>query len=246
MSYNPNRQKGTTPRRQRRLDPRAGLRFSEVVSRYGPSAATIVDVRNKVDTSRGWRVDIHKGESFEMAYELICARNSTGMVKNEDQDRAIRVLAGLLYVTIGEEMFELQAGSSYSFPMGTEYQLATSGDFDSEVIFCQGPDYEDNLKQLSPPDAVSASMSLKLPAEVQPSLPMVDRSKAQEHAEKIKENRRLREAQRKQAMNQEGSSSSDGAPKKKTPPPARGRAPLSGQQVGGVNPRPIGASGYNE
>lgn len=246
MSYNPNRQKSSTPRRQRRLDPRAGTRFSDVVSRYGPSAATIDDVRSKMNTSRGWKVDIFKGESFEMVYELICARNSTGMVKSEDQDRAIRVLSGLLYVTIGEELFELRAGSSYSFPAGTEYQLATSGDFDSEVIFCQGPDYEDNLEQLSPPDAVSASMSLKLPVEAQPSLPLVDRDKARMQAEKIKEDRRLREAHRKQAMNQEGSPSGDGTPKKKTPPPARGRSPLSGQQVEGVNPRPIGAAGYNE
>ena len=258
MSYNPNRQKNAAVKRQRRLDPRAGTRYSDVVSRFGPRAATISDVRSKVNTPRGWRVEIHKGEFFEMIYEFICARNATGVIKNDDQDRAIRVLSGSIFVTVGSEVFELTTGSSYAFPKGTEYQLSTAGDFDSEVVFCQGPDYEEMIEQLTPPDAVNVSTSIKLPDEIRSSLPKVDRDKAQMHAERIQADRKARDHRRKQALVDPSSEESVAAPAevatadegdapvKKTPPPPRGHTPLSGQSVEGVNPRPIGAGGYHD
>lgn len=248
MSYNPNRQKNALAKRQRKLDPRAGLRYSEVVSRFGPGAATIDDARSKVDTDRGWRVEIHKGDEFEMIYEFICSRNATGKIRNEDQDRAIRVLGGMVFLTIGSEVFELRAGSSYSFPKGVEYQLATSGDFDAEVIFCQGVDYEENIEQLTPPD-LNAVTKTRLPTEPLPGPPRVDNGKAQEQAERIKARRAAREVRKKLALQNSGGAEEAASPEaqvKKTPPPRRGRAPLAAQQVVGVNPRPIGAGGYNE
>jgi len=153
-------------------------------------------------------------------------------------------LSGSIYVTINSENFELKTGSSYAFPKGTEYQLATSGDFDAEVIFCQGSDYEEYVEQLTPPDSVSVVSSIKLPTEPKPTLPMVNTEKAQQYAEKLQAQRKAKETQRKQAL--QGQVESEDGPVKKTPPPSKGRAPLSGQQVEGVSPRPVGARGFSE
>lgn len=251
MSYNPDvhgagasKNRG---RRQRRLDPRAGVKASDIRARYGPQAATIDDVRNKINTDRGWRVDIHKGDTFEMVYEFICARNSTGIIRNDEHDRAIRVLGGEIYLTLDNEIVPLKAGDSYSIDAGTEYQIATSGSFDSEVIFCQGPDYEETLEQVSPPEAVNATMHLPLPREQGPAQPRVSGEQAQLQAQIQQFHRQRREAARRQSAGRP-QSSSDGATTagdvRRTPPPSR--APLSGQQVQGVNPRPVGAGGYGE
>lgn len=248
MSHNPARTAGgVRPKRQRRLDPRAGVKASDIRARYGPQAATVDDVRQKVNTPRGWRVEIHKGDQFEMLYEFICARNATGIVVNREHDRAIRVLGGEIYLTIGKEIIPLRQGESYSLEAGLEYQLATSGSFDSEVMFCQGPNYEETLEQLSEPQAINSNMHLPMPQEADPDKARVDGSQAQLQAQIQQFHRQRRDAKKKIAAGRP-TSSADGVATAgdviRTPPPSR--APLPGQQVQGTNPRPVGAGGFND
>ena len=246
MSHNPMRQKHTA-KRQRRLDPRAGVKASDIRARYGPQAATVEDVRNKTNTPRGWRVMIHKGDAFEMVYEFICSRNATGIIVNHDHDRAVRVLGGEIYLTLEENIIPLRAGESYSLEAGLEYQLATSGSFDAEVMFCQGPDYEETLEQLSEPQALNASMNMPLPRETGPAQPRVDGSQAMLQAQIQQFHRQRRMADQNRSAGRP-SSSADGATTagdvRRTPPPSR--APLPGQQMIGTNPRPIGSGGFSE
>lgn len=252
MSYNPNRQAAGARRSQRtrRLDPRAGHKASDIVRQRGPQAATINDIQSKQNTSRGWKVEIHKGDQFEMLYEYICSRNATGVVRHEEMDRALRVLSGELYITVGETTAVLKAGDSYSLPAGMEYQIGTSGSFDTEVLFCQGADYEETLEQLTPPQAINTEMLMRMPEEESrshTSFDPISRAKAQEHAQRLAHEKHQREVARRQAaMNKTGAASSEPAADgsvAKTPPPTK-RAPLPGQQVQGVNPRPVGAGGY--
>jgi len=118
-------------------------------------------------------------------------------------------------------------------------------------MFCQGADYEDTVEHLTPPQAINAEMLMKLPEEErrnQTSFDPISRAKAQEHATRLAQERHQREVARRQAAmgKLSGESSepvADGTGVAKTPPPSR-RVPLAGQQVQGVNPRPVGAGGY--
>lgn len=256
MSYNPDRQRAGTRLSQkvRRLDPRAGVKVSDIIKQRGPQAATLNDIQHKQNTLRGWKVVIHEGDQFEMVYEYICARNASGLIRHNSLDRALRVLAGELYITVGDEVAVLKSGDSYSLPAKLEYQFGTSGSFDTEVMFCQGPKYEDTLEQLVDSEATNADLLLKLPNEVAPqqtSFDPISRAKAQQHADKLAYDRHRREIIRRQAAS--GKSTADlnsetvssGSEVVKAPTSGR-KAPLAGQQVVGVNPRPIGAGGYTD
>jgi hypothetical protein len=190
---------------------------------------------------------IHKGDQFEMVYEYICARNATGIIVNPDHDRAIRVLGGEIFLTIDEKVISLKFGESYSLEAGVEYQIATSGSFDAEVILCQGPDYEESVEQISEPQAVNADMHLPLPSEIRPKQPLVDPSQAMMQAGIQQFHRERREAARRQAAARPATTS-DGTTTAgdvvRTPPPSR--APLAGQAVQGTNLQPIGAGGYGD
>lgn len=258
MSYNPRRQQGLIrPRRERRLDPRAGVRHSDIVAGRGPESASIVDVRDREPTSRGWKVVIHRGDEFEMIYEYICARNATGLVKSE-QDRAVRVLSGEIFVTVNGHQTRLHGGLSFSLPKNTEYEMATSGVGDVELIFCQGPNYEETLEQLTAPEAVNAQTDVSLPSGLQRA-ERVPSEQARRYAEQQASQRHQRELQRREIvkgrqpqhpMTAEESVQADAAAiaeaaegSSRRPPR---RPPLAGQTVIGVNPRPIGASGFGD
>lgn len=253
MSYNPNVHgagANRNGRRQRRLDPRAGYKASDIIARHGPRAATIDDVRNKINTPRGWKVLVHKGNFFEMVYELICARNATGIVKHDYFDRALRVLGGEIFLTISSEVVHLRAGDSYAISAGVEYQLATSGNYDAEVIFCQGPEYEETLIQVTEPQAVNVTGHLPLPKDVSDfPYQQVSRERAMQQAQMEQAKREHREQLRKQEANRSQSvQENEGANPQAREAVVRapGRAPTAGQQVQGVNPRPVGASGFGE
>lgn len=249
MSYNPTRHgaQARQAKRQRRLDPHAGTKLSDIIARQGPQAATIDDLRNKVPTPRGWKVDQFKGKTFEMVFEFICANNSTGEVLHKSKDRSLRVLSGEIFVQINGNTARMRAGHAIALPSKTKYTLATSGTQDAEVIFCQGANYEKGLSQLTEPtlndftkmvDAVNTE-----PHRVAPTS-----SKAREQAERIEASRRQREMQKRAAQSgqqvqtgQAGTQQDQSV--QKTPPR---RAPLAGQQVQGVNPRPIGAAGFGD
>jgi mannose-6-phosphate isomerase-like protein (cupin superfamily) len=254
MSYNPDRHgPNRQPVKRKALapPPGSGVRHSTIVSKQGLQAVTISDVRNKVNTPRGWKVQQFRGPDFEVVYEFICARNSTGLIKNEDADRSIRVLAGRLFVTVDKEIIELRSGMSISVARDKEYEMATSGDTDAEVILCQGPEYEDGIEVIAATAAVNAvSQAIFAEANPQAAPRSMRSSKAEAQAQILLAQRRARQARRRpnQQVPQPGASpgqiAAANAPVTRTPPPQR--APLPGQAVTGVNPMPVGAGGYTE
>lgn len=252
MSYNPARQGAATrPRRQRRLDPRGGAKHSDIVAKHGPVAATVTDMQRREPTTRGWRSVLFCGDDFEMIYEFICSKNATGSIRHPSEDRALRVMAGELFVAVGGEVTHLTYGLSYSIPKGTEYQLATSGTLDAEVLFCQGPEYEKGLEQLS--ELQSVNIETKMLLTDSSEIPRREKRSveaARKHAEQVQEERRLRDVARRQGLSrvvdEQSLAASNGAEAVTTAvrrsPPKR---MLPGQQVQGVNPRPVGAAGFD-
>lgn len=233
MSYNPARVDPQVRQRQaqqRRMNPHAGVKHSTIVGRDGPRGINVADIRNRQTTERGWRVNTFKGEDFEMIYEYLCARNSTGQIKNEDQDRCLRVLAGMVFVTIDGHANEIHTGQGFAIPKGTTYELATSGTTDAEVLFCQGPDYEKNIEQVS--EAIKTNTVNVSPEPQAAPVVRTPRRKpqAQMAAERIEAQRAKRASKKQQAA-------MPGTPKDERPP-------LATQQVVGVNPKPVGAGGY--
>lgn len=231
MSYNPARANGrpvaaATKARQRIPIPGSGIRHSQIAQREGPRGINVVDIRNREDTARGWRVLTFKGDEFEMVYEYICARNHTGLIKNEKQDRCFRVLAGMVFVTVGEETTQVQTGQGHALPKGMEYALSTSGTGDAEVLFCQGSDYDKNVTQISEPQKISATAVAPEPKAAPQREPRSSQSAAQ--AAKIEAERAAREKVRR------------------TPVGKKERSPLPSQVVTGVSPRPVGAAGYGD
>ncbi|MCJ7759717.1 hypothetical protein MUP59_01045 [Candidatus Bathyarchaeota archaeon] len=178
----------------------------------------------KETTSDGWKIPIFRGSDFDVFYRYICAKNNTGLLMHETKDRVIRVLAGRLYVVLSEETQELIASQSITLERGTVYGLATSGTEDVELIVCQGHDYANEIKQISAPESVSV-------------VPMAANPKAAPQTVRRSESIAQQQAAQLGAAKEEK--------RKASRTPYQGRAPLVGQQVIGLNPRPIGAAGFS-
>lgn len=225
MPYNPSRLGGKRAPKRRNHNPHAGVKHSSIMARGGPQAVFSSELQNRVPTSCGWKIAQFLGDDFEVEYHYICAGNNSGVIKNEESDRFIRVLAGTIFLTLGSEIVQIYTNQTFSIKKGCEYQLATPGVGDAEVLFCQGPKYEEGMDQVSPPEASNIIEAAPIAVSTSSvSKPRREESKALEQAEMIK-------AQRNQ--------------RKKTPMKST-KAPLAGQQVTGVNPRPAGPGGYAE
>jgi len=244
MSYNPavhgkGGKKAAAKRRQ--TDPRAGKRHSDYTRGHGPRGMNLEDMRNRQSTPHGWRILYFEGDQFEVYYEYFCARNGTGVIKSEDHDRVVRVLAGSLFVTRDTEIIALQNGQAMAFAKGEEYELSTSVDTDAELLVCQGPKYLDSIENLTNPLSNAVAV-LPSPNAAPPRTERVDPSKAKEQAEKMKAERIAQRDKRnpvpgKKVQNELGED---------VPPPSHRRAPLPGQTVTGASPMPVGAGGYSK
>jgi hypothetical protein len=150
-------------------------------------------------------------------------RNATGLVRHETKDRCIRVLGGQLFVTSNGETTKVVTNQVCSLQHGTEYELASSGDNDVEMLVVQGEGYEEDLVHIS-----EATTGNAIPAMRQTySLGTRSRAsteRAQQTAEQLK-------SERDTLMRTRVS-------------PVPKRPPLPGQMVMGANPRPIGAGGF--
>ncbi len=229
MSYNPARAQGRSvtavaKARQRVPPPGSGMRHSQIAQREGPRGVNVMDIRSREETARGWRVVTFRGDEFEMVYEYICARNHTGLIKHETQDRCLRVLSGQIFLTMGEETVQVQTNQGYALLKGKEYALATAGSSDAEVLFCQGPDYDKTLVQISEPQKISATAVDPEPKAAPHREPRSSQASIQ--AAQIEAQRAEREKIRR------------------TPVGKKDRAPHASQVVTGVSPRPVGAGGY--
>jgi mannose-6-phosphate isomerase-like protein (cupin superfamily) len=207
----------------------------------GPRGVNIADMRNREATAHGWRIPYFMGDDFEVIYEYICARNGTGVIKNADKDKCVRVLAGSLYVTVDGEIKTILTGQAYALLRDTEYELSSSGDTDVEVLICQNAGYEDTVEYITQPTATNPVMANTSPQELPPRN-VVSKEKAKRIAEDMKRQRDARTEAKKSPVKRGTVENELG---EQVPPPVDKRIPLSGQQVVGVNPMPVGAGGYS-
>jgi mannose-6-phosphate isomerase-like protein (cupin superfamily) len=239
MSYNPNihGKEGKRVARRRQADPKAGKRHSDIVRAMGPRGTNIEDIRNRQSTPHGWKIPYHQGEEFEMYYEYLCARNGTGVIRNDEHDRCIRILVGMLFVTRDSQITTLYAGQAVVMEKGSEYELATSGDTDAELLVCQGANYAATVEQVTQPTKTNPVMT-QGPKEAPSRDSRVDPERAKQTALMMKADRERRKqpVQKKTVVNELG---------QEVPAPS-GKAPLPGQSVIGINPKPVGAGGYGD
>ncbi len=100
MSFNPARAAGKDLRRKNRVrNPHAGIKQSTILAKQGSKMVLTSESQKRESTASGWKITEFKGKTFEVVFYYICARNSTGIIKNEKYDRSIRVLAGHVYLT---------------------------------------------------------------------------------------------------------------------------------------------------
>lgn len=237
MSYNPTRANfnGTKPLRQRIVERGAGKRHSDIIAGQGSSGLHYSDYSAKTPTKRGWKVSHFEGEAFEVVYELICSRNTTGVIVNHIHDRCIRVLSGTLYICIdSQKVVRLDSGQACSLPKGTKYEMSSMGDHDVEVLFCQGNGYESTVEQVSGEESLNSVTKINFVVPLDhvrdQRLPS---DKAIMAAEKIKNQR-----ERKARIN-----SDPNAVETRKEVIQRREAALQAQVTSGVNLRPLGPGG---
>jgi len=218
--------RGKNARRRRKIDPRRdGVKHSDIMKRRGGGSVIQADVRTRITTDTGWRVEVFKSDDFEVYLEYICAKSSTGVFKNEDQERVIRVMSGSIYVSSDGQFTHLLTGHSFVCQRNKEYELATEATTDAELMICQGSGYDQNMEVVTPSDQVNT-----IPANPPATIPtqITSRrsdSKAMAQATEIEQTRAAKRTPVKRAKK---------------------RAPLANQVETGVNPQPVGEEGYAE
>lgn len=163
MSYNPARASGKSNKKQRRFDPHAGTKHSDILRRKGVGFdATSAQREN---TRHGFTSPVCSFEGFVQRYVCLFAGNNTGVGVNSEGDRSIRVMTGVLYVTSiskiketdeeGEvtirdvgEIKEYAPGYTVSLKRGTRYSLASSGTTNVEMLITETPGYQDTWKEI--------------------------------------------------------------------------------------------------
>jgi mannose-6-phosphate isomerase-like protein (cupin superfamily) len=225
MSYNPKIHSDEKKNNKLRLaiDPRAGIKHSSIAAKHGVIGVCTTDLNKRVTTASGWRIPYVSGKQFEVYYELLCARNSMGMVNHPTKDRCIRVLAGQLFVTSKSEIQTVLANQVCFLESGVSYELSSSGDSDVELLVIQEFDYEEDLEHITEPSVGNSKAILSVfEREVIP---------------RSKSDAAIKEAERINTIRAERAAGPNRPPK---------RPPLPGQTMQGVNPRPIGAGGFGE
>jgi mannose-6-phosphate isomerase-like protein (cupin superfamily) len=240
MSYNPNLHlKSQNNRRPRVPDLACRQRNQTNFKRTSQVSVNLDDMSKKVTTLSGWKIPYSTGEQFEVYYELLCANNSTGMLKHETKDRCIRILSGKLFINVEGEISSFFANQVCNLNKGMSYELASSGDSDVEMLVIQTFGYDKDVKHLTQASAISSiqtTVSEQAVPERQLVRPSRDRSLI---AAKIKQ-----EEQLKRMDPDSIDSSVPGMPRRKVGRPQR--PPLAAQQVEGVNLRPMGAAGFGD
>lgn len=249
MVYNPARAHGAANKRKRHTPaPGSGIRHSDIIAKSGIRSVTLNDYKKKIVTDRGWKIDHFKGETYEMVYEFICSRNSTGLIKNPVSDRTVYVLSGQFYLTVSTQTTLFHSGQSFSIPKDVEYCLATDGHGDAEILFCQGANYEETLEKISSP-SLNAQSDVVFSGEI--SRPnRRENSIARKQAQMLAVQQAVREKSRNESITGKVAKAAqevqDEVAERSRKTPITKRQPLPGQSVTGVSPKPVGDGGYRE
>ena len=228
MSYNPARmQEGFSTQRRsaQRYSPNGGgVKRSEFHEKIVHDGVHFEDLtkRERIDT--GWRLQYFSNDEFEVVYEFICSKNAFGQVVNKTKDRVIRVLSGILNITLDGEYVQFSAGQVAVLKKGAIYELSTLGSMNVEIIKIQHKDYENTLELMTE----KVIGNTRLPVEPK-RFEVVTHDRPDSKA-----------VVQAQAMAEEKSTRLRGRMK------ASSRAPLPGQNMPGENLRPTGGAGYEE
>ncbi len=246
MSYNPTRMKPgqIAAKRQRRLDPRAGTRLSDIVSRQGPRSTAPGNLNGRKETDRGWMIEYFKNDNFEASFQYWAANNTTGAIWHTSKDRVVKVLYGRFCVTIYDEKTKsvesqdvLGEGHVFIAKKGICYELATYGDSDTELLFIQDRDYESGLEQITEAFLNNQTKSVLTTPERNAPPARLDNSKAMQQAQMMQYQRQMR--QRQLGKSTRVDNPNMGAVLARTKGQQTSEL-LPGQTVTGVNPQPMG------
>lgn len=246
MSYNPTRMNPNQnlARRKRRLDPRAGSRRSEIISRQGPQGTSSENLHKRKETDRGWVIDYFKNDNFEVSYQYWASNNTTGKIKHPTKDRIIKVLYGKFSVSEFDEERKIPLtqetigqGSVFVAEKGMCYELASFGDSDVELLIIQDHNYDDDLEQITESFSSNQTKTTLTVTETSVRQRRTESSKAMQQAQMMQYQKQLRQRQL-------GKSTKIDNPNADAVLARSGRQRtdqlLPGQTVLGVNPQPMG------
>jgi len=250
MSYNPTRAKNfyKNPSRRRRLapNPHAGTKHSDIVRRNGMGAT--VPLENRQQTASGFMASVFENDKFSVRQEVLAAGSSIGWGCNKKADRVIKVLTGVLYITVEEggekAMKTVQAGGYFRAPRKTQYGYATSGTADAEILVIESADYHKTWESLEDSIAPSGQPQIFVqPAASSTNRPArrskEDRTQAVSQALRTASKGRRRKPQR-MAVQAAQSGAGDARIGKNT------TTNTNSGNVAGVNPMPGGAAAFRD
>jgi hypothetical protein len=107
MSYNPNRA-NKAKARQRRYDPHAGVKRSDIAKRR--EVGSHAPIASRENTRFGYTSEVFSGPSFTNLYMCLLQGNNTGIGVTHKGDRSIRIMNGILFVTTVTKTREVVGG----------------------------------------------------------------------------------------------------------------------------------------
>jgi len=176
---------------------------------------------NREATEDGWKLPLFSGKDFEFYYKLLSAGNHSGKCVNNKGDLCIFVLSGKLFFGHDKTIDEIKEGQSLVIERGTEFELSSAGRESVELLISQSSKYDNTLKILSAPEAVTRE-EIKTITGVNSDLARGNKELTKQQAINIG-NKRTEHTTRNSA---------------------RTRPPLPGQIVEGASPRPVGPAGF--
>lgn len=125
-------------------------------------------------TKHGYEIVLFEGEDFTTRYEVFFPGNNTGLGVNNDGDKSILVIHGMLYASlitvdsetkqdVTGEQIQVPEGSYLQIPAGVKFWLATSAQLGAELYVVESPEYSKYLKLLDEP---TYGRSLSIPEDV--------------------------------------------------------------------------------
>jgi len=249
MSFNPVRASNFYKRNRTSAcaqDPHAGTKHSDIMRRQG--LGLTVPLTDRVTTATGIASTLMQTERFVVRSEVIGAGNNLGLGANPTQDRLIICRAGSLFVQLMDDgsstYHRLQSGAHLRLLKGTTYRICATGTEDAEVLFIEDPGYAQNFVFIEVPETRGLGNSVLTAMTPDTRPPEGQRRADQSVAKAVVRTRRrpTRTAAAATPASQAGTRTVTGA----TVVGRNAASNPNSANVIGVNPRPMGAGGYEE
>jgi len=236
--YNPVRfnqpYRNNNKRRARQLDPKAGIKHSDIMRRQG--LGQTIPLMGRISTPYGVSAEIFAGEDFTVRSEFINSGNNLGYGVNKKAERVYQVAKGVLYVTYdnngARNIIQIQEGGTFRAPKGLAHSVSSSNS-DVELIVIESSGYMKDWKVLMDEEVVTSTVPSLLATT--PDVPATPRRKDQSKAKAAAE-QQARKRARSTSPNV-AASGKIGVNKIRS---------SNSANVVGVNPRPGGPGAYSD